>query len=148
MKIEEITTNHKIKISPNSITVKDYQRNKTVGVIIGIRTLQQIPFREQIPFYNKLHKTNIPRKKINYILNSCVFVDNEIYYFYDLFTKTNVESWEAAGYPTEPELKQLLKEEHRVNETLRDNNIHVIECYINEDDDDDEMYYAKVKHIR
>lgn len=135
MKLEDITEKHLVKISPNSITVKDHRRNKTVGVITGIFTLERIPFREQIPLYTKLHKTNIPRQKVNKILHSCVFVDSNMYYFYDIMCTNNVKVDEADGYPVEPGLKQKLQEEHEINKTLRDNNIKVIECYIEEEDE-------------
>lgn len=83
MKIADINkldlNNTYFKIGKTSITVKDLN-NKTIGVITGVNTWNNMQFNQKVDWNIKFHKMGINGLDI---VNKLIFVNNEMYFFHD-----------------------------------------------------------------
>ena len=112
--------NKKIKISKNSITIKD-DNNKTCGVIKNITSLYNMQPNKQIEYYKTLKQIGL-HGKIS--IKDIIVKDNTMYAFRDIQSKLFHQKY---GYFSESE-KQKEQEQDQYFETASLNDIQVIEC--------------------
>lgn len=112
--------NKKIKISKNSITIKD-DNNKTCGVIRNITSLYNMQPNKQIEYYKTLKQIGL-HGKIS--IKDIIVKDNTMYAFRDIQSKLFHQKY---GYFSESE-KQKEQKQDQYFETANLNDIQVIEC--------------------
>lgn len=112
--------NKKVKISKGSITIKD-DDNKTCGVVRNIVSLYDLQANKQMDYYRKIRDIGL-HGKIS--IRDCIISDGIMYIFRNIKSKLFHEKY---GYMDDNE-KQKAEEQERIYQTLKDNEIEVIEC--------------------
>lgn len=112
--------NKKVKISKRSITIKD-DDNKTCGVVRNIVSLYDLQANKQMDYYRKIRDIGL-HGKIS--IRDCIISDGTMYIFRNIKSKLFHEKY---GYMDDNE-KQKAEEQERIYQTLKDNEIEVIEC--------------------
>lgn len=112
--------NKKVKISKGSITIKD-DNNKTCGIVRNIISLYDLQANKQIDYYRKIRDIGA-HGKIS--IKDCIISDGTMYIFRNMKSKLFHEKY---GYMDDNE-KQKAEEQEKIYQTLKDNEIEVIEC--------------------
>jgi hypothetical protein len=112
--------NKKVKISKGSITIKD-DDNKTCGIVRNIVSLYDLQVNKKIDYYKVIRNLGL-HGKIS--IRDCIISDGVMYVFRNIKSKSFHEKY---GYIDDNE-KQKAEEQERIYQTLKDNEIEVIEC--------------------
>ena len=110
----------KVKISKNSITIKD-ENGKTCGVVRNTTNLYDLQANKQFQYYSKFRKLGL-HGKIN--VKECIIQDNVLYVFRNIKSKLFHEKY---GYITDEEERKAEEKEVLYN-NIKNNGIEVIEC--------------------
>lgn len=112
-----------VKISKNSITIKNEETGKTSGIIKNITSLKDIQCNKQIAYFKILKTAGLHGTfpQSDYIIGS---EDSTMYLFRNIKSKLFHEKY---GYISEEE-KQKAEEKEKLYEAHKQAGIPVIEC--------------------
>lgn len=112
--------NKKVKISKESITIKD-DNNKTCGVVRNIVSLCDLQANKQMDYYRKIRDIGL-HGKIS--IRDCIISDGTMYVFRNMKSKLFHEKY---GYIDDNE-RQKADEQESIFNTVKASGIEVIEC--------------------